>query len=212
VHLKRLKKVKRYTNLPPGVARLLDVGCNIGTFLQHAKTLGFQAMGVEPDREAAEVGAESGLDIKCGYLQGMNFAEGSFQIITLFEVIEHLTEPIALMRECRRILEPSGRMFITTGNTRSWTVRFVQEKWDYFALRLGHISFFNPASMVRLAEKAGFEVVRIETRSFTAQNGLSPSNLERFAKKMLGEALNWPAKMCQRGHDIFAVLKKKETS
>jgi 2-polyprenyl-3-methyl-5-hydroxy-6-metoxy-1,4-benzoquinol methylase len=209
VHIKRLEKVKRFVHAPPGALRLLDVGCNMGTFLHQAKSQGFQAVGVEPDRAAAEAGVLAGLDIKCGYLPEMGFGEASFQVVTLFEVIEHLTEPIALMRECRRILARTGRMFITTGNTRSWTVRFLQEKWDYFALKLGHISFFNPASMVKLAEKAGFEVVRIETRSVSAQNGSCPSALKRFARKTLGEGLNLPAKMFDRGHDMFVVLKKK---
>lgn len=209
VHVKRLEKVKRYTDIPPGEVHLLDVGCNLGAFLHQAKARGFHAVGVEPDRTAAEAGAAAGLDIRYGYLQEMGFAEGSFQVVTLFEVIEHLTEPIALMRECRRILARSGRIFITTGNTRSWTVEFLKGNWDYFALKLGHISFFNPESMARLAEKADLQVVRIETGSVSAQTDFCPSALGRFSKKMVGEALNLPAKLFHRGHDMFVVLKKR---
>jgi len=209
VHINRLEKVKRYKDMPPGEVRLLDVGCNLGTFLHQAKAQGFQVVGVEPDRAAAEAGALAGLDIKWGYLQEMGFADASFQVVTLFEVIEHLTDPIALMRECRRVLARSGRMFITTGNTRSWTVEFLKGNWDYFALKPGHISFFNPESMARLAEKAGLQVVRIESGSVSAQIGFCPSALGRFSKKMVGEVLNLPAKLFHRGHDMFVVLKKK---
>jgi SAM-dependent methyltransferase len=208
VHKKRLRRVGRHMRLPPGETRLLDVGCNVGTFLQEARTEGFIATGVEPDKRAVEIGAGSGLDIKCGYLHEMNFAENSHDMITLFEVIEHLEKPVGLMRECRRILKPSGLVFLTTGNTRSWTVKFLRERWDYFDLSLGHISFFSPSSMLRLAERAGFEVESIETKSVSFQNGLCGSNLERFAKKMIGEALNLPARALSRGHDMAVVLKK----
>jgi SAM-dependent methyltransferase len=196
--------------LPPGKTRLLDVGCNIGTFLQEAKTEGFIVTGVEPDRKAVEIGVGSGLNIQCGYLHEMDFEESSYDVITLFEVIEHLQEPIRMMQECHRLLKPSGMVFMTTGNTQSWTVKFLKEKWDYFDLALGHISFFNPTSIARLAERGGFEVKKVETKRVSLQNGPGTSVLERFARKTFGEALNLPARILCRGHDMFAVFLKND--
>ncbi|MFO7462079.1 MAG: class I SAM-dependent methyltransferase [Desulfatiglandales bacterium] len=208
VHRKRLRKVERLAGSRPGETCILDVGCNVGTFLHEAKARGFTATGVEPDRRAVEIGVGSGLDIRCGYLHEVGIAESSYDIITLFEVIEHLWEPIPLMQECRRILKPSGLVLLTTGNTQSWTVKFLGERWDYFDLALGHVSFFCPSSIVRLAEKAGFEVEKIETKSVSVRNGSSGSRLWGFARKMIGEALNVPARVFCRGHDMFVVLKK----
>ncbi|MEJ2726126.1 MAG: methyltransferase domain-containing protein [Deltaproteobacteria bacterium] len=151
VHLKRLRRMKRHMSLFPGETRLLDVGCNIGTFLNQASLQGYRVTGVEPDEKAVQTAIESGLNVKCGYLHEVHFAARHFDIITLFEVIEHLKDPIGLLKECNRILKFSGVLFITTGNAESWTVRILKGDWDYFDLRLGHISFFCPSS---IGEKA----------------------------------------------------------
>jgi len=209
VHVKRLRRMRRHMNRSPDETRLLDVGSNIGTFLNQARFQGYEVTGVDPDVNAVQTAAASGLNVKCGYLHEMHFADGHFDIITLFEVIEHLKDPIGLLRECNRILKLSGLLFITTGNTESWTVRFLKEDWDYFDLKLGHISFFSPSSMRMLAERTGFKVTKMETRSVSVQKRFCGSKLERNGRKVVGEILNLPARMLNRGHDMFVVLKKK---
>lgn len=209
VHSKRLRRVQKYApNGAPDKKTILDIGCNIGTFLRLAKAEGYRAMGVEPDPEAAQEGMASGLDIRCGYLGDLNFPDRSFDVITLFEVIEHLVKPAELLEECCRILRNSGFMFITTGNTASWTVRWRKQEWDYFDLKLGHLSFFNPLSMGILARRAGFEVVKIETSSLSLRDKESASWMQYGVAKIAEEALSLPARLLNRGHDMFVVLKK----
>ena len=209
VHAKRLRRVQKYA--PNGVSEkktILDIGCNIGTFLGLAKAVGYRTMGVEPDAKAAQEGIGLGLDIRCGYLRDLKFADSSCDIVTLFEVIEHLDKPIGLLEECHRILKEGGFMFITTGNTSSWTVGWRKQNWDYFDLKLGHISFFNPLSMRILARKTGFDVVKIETRSVSLRDKESASWAEFRAAKLAAEALSLPARLLNRGHDMLVVLKK----
>ena len=209
VHLKRLRRARRHMDRSPGETRLLDVGCNIGTFLNQARLQGYRVTGVEPDEKAVQTATESGLNVKCGYLHDMHFPDEHFDIITLFEVIEHLKDPIGLLKECYRIIRPSGLLFITTGNTESWTVRFLKEDWDYFDLKLGHISFFCPSSIRVLAERTGFNLSKVETRSVSLRRSSCSSRLKRRGRKMLGEMLSFPARVLNRGHDMFVVLKKK---
>lgn len=193
--------------LPPSETALLDVGCNVGTFLEQARTDGFRVTGVEPDASAVRAAASS-LDIRCSYLHEAGFSDQSFDVITLFEVIEHLTAPVALLAECHRILKTSGFMVITTGNTRSWTAGLLKENWDYFDLARGHISFFNPGSIKKLAEESHFRVVKVETKSVSARTISPICGAERIARKIVGEALNLPAKILKQGHDLFVVLRK----
>jgi 2-polyprenyl-3-methyl-5-hydroxy-6-metoxy-1,4-benzoquinol methylase len=209
VHAKRLKRVQKYApNGFPQKKTILDIGCNIGTFLGLAKAAGYLTLGVEPDTKAVQEGTGSGLDIRCGYLHDLMLPDSSYDIITLFEVIEHLDKPIELLGECHRILKKEGVLFITTGNTSSWTVKWRKQNWDYFDLKLGHISFFNPLSMTVLARHTDFEAVKIETRSVSLRDKASASRVEYRIAKIAAEALSLPARLLGSGHDMFVVLKK----
>lgn len=99
-------------------------------------------------------------------------------------------------------------MVITTGNTRSWTAGLLKENWDYFDLARGHISFFNPGSITKLAEGSHFRVEKVETKSVSARASSPIGGAERIARKIVGEALNLPAKILKQGHDVFVVLRK----
>jgi SAM-dependent methyltransferase len=181
VHRKRLKRIQKVVRLPPEETRLLDIGCNLGTFLQLAKKQGYLGTGVEPDADAVEAGLRSGLDIRCGYLHQINLGEARYDIVTLFEVVEHLKDPTGLLKECQRVLKPGGFLCMTNGNARSWTAKFLKSKRDYFDLKVGHISFFNPSSVSTVAGRTGFKVVKIVTRS------VSPKN----ERDLLGSSTEW---------------------
>ena len=208
VHRKRLRKVQRHVHLQPRGTRLLDIGCNIGTFLQVAKERGYSVLGVEPDPGAVEAGLRAGLDIRCGYLHEVNLGDAQYDIVTLFEVLEHLEDPAGLLKECRRILKPGGFLCMTTGNSRSWTARFMKGKWDYFDLKLGHISFFNPSSVSLMAERTGFEVVKIETKSVGLQRKEETSRVKYRMSKMVAEVLGLAAGRLNRGQNMFVTLRK----
>lgn len=87
--------------------------------------------------------------------------------MTLFEVIEHVDDPIGLLWACYRVLRPGGVLVIGTGNTDSWTRSMLQQRWDFFDLRQhgGHISFFCPRSMEALATRTGFQIRKVNTSS-----------------------------------------------
>jgi len=116
----------------------LDVGCSSGALLQVAQRCGFDAHGVEPAELAAQTAARiPNTHVFTGFLHDAKYPDNHFDIITLFEVIEHLTDPISIVQEVARILKPGGIFLIGTGNADSWTVQVQGEKWEYFDIA-GH--------------------------------------------------------------------------
>ena len=207
---KWLGKIGQMLAQPAKEIRLLDVGCSSGAFLHIAMQLGYQAEGVEPATRAAQAAQAAGLKVHHGLLQDIGFAAQSFDAVTLFEVIEHLKEPLGLLKECRRILKPGGIMLIGTGNAASWTAAAMGSRWEYLHIdgHGGHVSFFNPASMALLAQRSGFALERIETRNVRFfEKGERPPVIYAAAK-IAAELLNAPARLLGKGHDMAVFLRR----
>jgi len=190
--------------------RLLDIGCSTGALIMSAQRCGIDAEGVEPAPRAAQAAQAAGLRVFAGTLAEAGFPSASFQAATLLEVIEHLREPGDVLREAWRILNARGVLIVGTGNAASWTVALMKGGWDYFQVSRhgGHISFFTPQSLGRLAIRCGFRVERIETRHVRFVESYQASPLVYRGLKVLGEILNVPAKFLNRGHDMLVFLRK----
>jgi 2-polyprenyl-3-methyl-5-hydroxy-6-metoxy-1,4-benzoquinol methylase len=192
-------------------ARIIDVGCSRGDFVAAATGAGFEAEGVEPAPHIAAAARAAGRRVHTGLLEEQHFDDAQFDAVSLFEVVEHLREPLALLQECKRNLRPGGIMLISTGNAASWTARVMKERWDYFQIRkdAGHISFFNPHSIGLLAKRAGFELAAVRTsRVRFAEKSDLPAPVYAVAK-LAAEALALPARLCGHGHDMLAYLRKR---
>ncbi len=203
-----LKTVSRILKMESGAISLLDIGCSSGAFVWIAKQRGIDAQGVEPGEIPARRAHARGLKVHIGYLDDLTFPDKSFDVITLFEVIEHIKQPLALLNECRRILRPGGVMVIGTGNTDSWTCRMMKARWDFFDISLhgGHINFYSTASINALAAKTGFAVSRIRTSSVNIyEKSEVPAPLYRVAK-IAAELLNFPSRILNKGHQMEAFL------
>jgi len=207
---KFLDRIAALLGQPPGEIRLLDVGCSSGAFLQAAVKLGFRAEGVEPAPKAAATAQAAGLKVHQGLLQEAGYADGQFDAITLFEVIEHLQHPQDLLQECRRILRPGGILLVGTGNAGSWSMAALGAHWEYLhiAKHGGHVSFFNPGSMALLAQRSGFSVAALRTRGVRfCEKGDCANPIYRIAK-LAGELLNIFAALLNKGHDMAVYLKR----
>jgi len=207
---KLFRTVSTLLHAESGGARLLDVGCSSGALLGSARRHGFDVEGVEPAAQAAEYAKSTGLTVFQGYLQDACYPASSFDVVTLMEVIEHLADPSALLKEVWRVLKPNGVFVVGTGNGASWTVRLVGARWGYFQVagHGGHISFFNPTSLVVLAQRCGFRVERVETRRVSLAE---PHEVGRVTYRMLkvaAEALALPARLFGKGHDMLTFLRK----
>ncbi len=207
---RRLNTIGALLKKPAAAIHVLDVGCSRGSFLAAGTRLGFNMEGVEPAASIAAAARAQGLKVRTGLLKDVGFAAASFDAVTLFEVIEHLKEPLMLLRECHRVLKPGGLLVLSTGNAASWTVAAMQERWDYFHIAKdgGHISFYNPRSIALLATRAGFEVERIETARVKFFEQGDVARWRYVAGKLAAELLNLPARLVGRGHDMLAFLRR----
>ena len=207
---KCLIKIGRALRKPPQEIRLLDIGCSTGAFIAVACRMGFSAEGVEPAPKAARSAQDAGLRVHQGLLEEVAFPDQVFDAVTLFEVIEHVREAVPLIRECYRILRPGGVLVIGTGNAASWAVSVMRSRWDYFHIERhgGHVSFFNPRSIRLLAERCGFRVDSLKTRSmrFFEKEDVHPF-VYRLAKGV-SELLNLPSQLFGKGHDMQVFLRK----
>jgi SAM-dependent methyltransferase len=190
--------------------RLLDVGCSSGSFVYAAESVGVQAEGVEPSANPAQTAMAQGLKVQQGFIEDLHLPENSFDVITLFEVVEHLSAPVPLFKECHRILSPGGIMIVRTGNTESWTARFMRGSWEYFDMTRhgGHISFFSPSSFDLLARHCDFKIIRLQTRKVTFyEHGMLP-HIPFQLVRLLTHLIKPPAAWLGKGHTMQAYLQK----
>lgn len=160
----RVEHFERDVRQIEGMSRrgpLLDVGCGSGYFLEAASARGWRpAVGVELNRWMVELGREAGLDIREASLGQCRFPAGSFQVISFWDVLEHTSDPLAELREARRVIRPGGLLVLLLPDASSFWARFLRERW-WAVIRM-HLYYFTPATLARLLEMAGW---RIEHRT-----------------------------------------------
>jgi len=210
LHSKRLHYLTKHLNKKSHEIKLLDVGCSSGAFLLSAKKLGFNSEGIEPAKKAVITAQRLGLNVHAGFLEDTHSSTNTYDAITLFEIIEHLREPIPLLQKCHSLLKKEGLLMISTGNGLSWTAKFMREGWDYMHIDKhgGHVTFYNPKSIRKLAKKAGFNIVTIKTRSVRFMNKSNTHKLLYRLVRIFTEFLNLPSKLCKKGHDMLIILRK----
>lgn len=140
---------------------LLDVGCATGGFLRQARETGFAVRGVEISEAAAgEARERHGLDVATGDVCALPLPEESFDVVTLWDVIEHVADPRALLRRAAALLRPGGLVFLSTGDAASPWARVCGRHWQLMTPPQ-HLSFHTGRSVRALAGQAGLELVEV---------------------------------------------------
>ena len=151
-----LEKVERIAGKK---GKILDVGCAAGFFLNVAKAAGWQVYGVEPNKWMASFGnREYGVNIRQGTLRGAKFNRGFFDVVTMWDVLEHTGDPTSELEEALRVLKPGGLLVVNVPNFASSFSRIFKRKW-WFVLS-NHVYYFTPQTIRGMLEKTGFEVVK----------------------------------------------------
>ena len=142
---------------------LLDIGCAGGFFLKVARDKGWFVKGVEVSDYAAQFAREQlGLNVTTGFLKGANYQDGEFDVITMFDVIEHVPDPVEEMREINRVMKTDGLLVMDTPNIESDAAR--KQKENFWLIKEDHIIYFSPGTIKRLLEDSGFIVAEISKR------------------------------------------------
>lgn len=145
---------------PERPSNVLDVGCGNGDFLTIARSLGWNGYGVEIDPAASSVVRGLGFEIIAAQLPDVDARySGFFDVVTVGHVIEHVHDPVDLMRHCLRVLRPGGYVWVETPNIDSVGYALYQDCWqDLDPPR--HLAIFSPSSLRTCMEGGGFERVQ----------------------------------------------------
>jgi SAM-dependent methyltransferase len=135
--------------------RLLEVGAAYGFFLKQAHACGWDAMGVEIAADCAEAASElAGVPVVTGDFLDASLPTG-FDVVAMFDVIEHMRDPIACIERARSLLAPDGLLVIETGDIASPWARLLGARW-YFLDPPQHLVYFSAASLESAMRRSGF--------------------------------------------------------
>ena len=142
--------------------RWLDVGCATGQFLLCASGRVGSVQGVELSPAAASRAAGRGLDVSVGDFLGVPVPSNRFDVVSMWDYIEHVPDPMANLRRAMEALKPGGYLALSTGNVDSLLAGITGRYW-HLMIPPRHLYFFSPATIGRLLAAAGFELVGIGT-------------------------------------------------
>ena len=152
----------RLGSLGPADGRLLDVGCGKGHFLAAARAAGWDAIGIEfASSSAEEAKARYGLDIVVADFMTEPLP-GPYDALTMWHVLEHLSDPRAAVERARTFLASDGRLLISVPNLASLQARLFGPDWLHLDLPR-HLFHYTPRALAMLLERCGFRVERIDT-------------------------------------------------
>jgi 2-polyprenyl-3-methyl-5-hydroxy-6-metoxy-1,4-benzoquinol methylase len=143
-----------------GRGRLLDVGTAAGAFVAAARDRGWEAEGCEPNRWMAQWGASHyGIRIREGSVFDQPYEDGSFDVVTLWDVIEHTLDPRAVLARCRSLLKPGGILVVNYPDIGSWIARVLGRRWLF--LTSVHLYYFDRRTIRQMLRATGFEAESI---------------------------------------------------
>jgi 2-polyprenyl-3-methyl-5-hydroxy-6-metoxy-1,4-benzoquinol methylase len=152
-----LRRIERLVGRP---GTLLDIGTAAGGFLAAATRRGWKAEGCEPNRWLAAWGSEHyGVRIRPGGVFEQSYAPESFDVVTLWDVIEHTTNPRETIEHCRSLLKPGGVLVVNYPDIGSWIARALGRRWLF--LTSVHLHYFDRSTIARLLESTGFELALV---------------------------------------------------
>ncbi len=138
--------------------RLLDIGSAKGTFLFVARKCGFEVYGLEISKFAAEFTHKVfDIETKIGTLEVANYPENHFDVVTMFDVIEHVQDPLNTMLEVNKSLKENGIVILETPNVESLYSKFRGKAWPGYGKF--HLYNFSYNTLIRLLKEAGFEII-----------------------------------------------------
>lgn len=210
----RLRWLQKW--IKPG--KLLDVGCAAGFFLDEAHNNGWDVEGLDVSTFAVQYVQERfGYDTQHGSLLELNHAPASYDLITLWDVIEHVPDPKAYVEKAAQLLKQGGLISLATPDVDSFPARFTGKRWVGYKLSEEHVYYFSVKTLRRMLEEAGFEVIDtrhvgkyVTLRLFLDRLGMYSPLLAK-----LGEFFERMFKLSERAlyvnpMDIVAVTARKQ--
>ncbi|MDQ3068115.1 MAG: class I SAM-dependent methyltransferase [Acidobacteriota bacterium] len=178
--------VARIEALTGGPGRVFDIGTAGGAFLAAARARGWQVDGCEPNRWLANWGkTHYGIDIRPGPLTDHDLPDAFYDVVTLWDVVEHLPQPSAILERARALVKPGGFLILTFPDIGSPSARLLGRAWPF--LSSVHLYYFSKITMRRMLRAHGFEMMH--TRPHTQRLELG------YVLHRAGDILGAPLRM-----------------
>lgn len=156
---KNIEIINQYTP----IGKLLDVGCGMGFFLEQAKKVGWQVTGVEiSEYSAAYTRNHLNIDVFVGNMKDLvedgTISPDSFDVVTLWDTLEHLQDPSGFLTTLHKVLRPDGLLFLSTVNIDGVVAERDGEHWHFFAPPK-HLFYFSERTLKGFLKKTGFGII-----------------------------------------------------
>ena len=210
-----LRIVGRYSR--PG--KILDVGCSVGFFLERARAEGWSTFGVEISNDTAELARERGLDVFTGTLEEAGLRPGSFDVVTMWDVLEHVEDPVATIAMAAEVLKEEGLLALSTPNigglfprlsyrAARWTGRWPHPEPP------SHLFQFSKTTISRLLSQSGLAPIQILDRRIPLSYTFGDRSLllrepARLAYAAVFAPVALVAPLARAGDDMLVIARKR---
>lgn len=169
-HQPIIRRLVQWSDADPdaGGGRFLDVGCGLGYLLDVAHDHGFHVEGIDCNPAAAEwIAAKFKFPVFCGDF--MAYEGQPFDAVAMLDVIEHLPRPFEALAKAASLVRPGGLFVLSTMDSDSFVSRLIGKRLEDFRRTREHLYFFNRRTIRAALERAGFEILRIDSYGLTIQ-------------------------------------------
>ena len=193
--------------------KLLDVGCGTGDFLKTAKENSWKVFGIEPNENARAIANSKSENSVFNIEHLLKFEPQSFDVITLWHVLEHLPKLESQISVFESLLKPNGRLVIAVPNYKSYDAKYYKNFWAAFDVPR-HLWHFSQTSISRLVKIKNMEVVKTAPMSFDAyyvsllSEKYKNGSMNPFKAFWIGWKSNSKAKQSREYSSMIYIIKK----
>jgi len=156
------QKEKLISSYVKNKGNLLDIGAGTGDFLAHAKSKKWEVVGIEPSQKAKELAQKKGVSFVDNTEE---LSDNSFDVITMFHVLEHVEDLDKQLSELKRISKPNGIIIVAVPNYKSYDAEYYKEFWAAYDVPR-HIWHFSKTSIQKLFAKQGIQLIKTKPMYF----------------------------------------------
>jgi 2-polyprenyl-3-methyl-5-hydroxy-6-metoxy-1,4-benzoquinol methylase len=203
-------KLSLINDLSKNKGKILDIGAGVGDFLATAHQNGWETIGVEPNPKAREIAEKKGVSFVD---KTENLLDNSFDIITMWHVLEHVPDLEIQLNELKRLLKPNGHIIIAVPNFKSFDAKYYKEYWAAYDVPI-HFWHFSKTAIKLIFEKKNIKFIKSLPMKFDAfyvsllSEKYKTGNMNFVKATYIGLKSNWKAQKNGEWSSHIYILSK----